>query len=91
MTDTLDNVVWIAPEALDKANGEFRLLEGTELVEGAERPVYGERVVWVNDTPGDVEDPAGHFEVYSGNEEDYQPVVRAEVEEPTEETDEATE
>jgi hypothetical protein len=85
MTDTLDNVVWIAPEALNKANGEFRLLEGTELVEGAERPVYGERVFWVNDAPGDVEDPTGHFEVYTGEDEDYQPVVKAEVEESTEE------
>jgi hypothetical protein len=33
----------------------------------------GDKVVWVDDAPDDIQDGSGHFEVYSGADEDYRP------------------
>jgi hypothetical protein len=64
-------VAWVAPEVLDRARGEYRRLherrdEGNLIVD-----VFGDRVVWVDDTPDDPTDGAGHFEVYEGPDEGY--------------------
>lgn len=66
--------------------GEYRILESeAEVVEGPQgttvlAPVQGERAVWIDDTPGDREDGAGHFEVYDPERhgDDYNPIFRPE-------------
>jgi hypothetical protein len=64
--------------------GEYRVLESeAEVVAGPQgttvlAPVQGELAVWVDDTPEDREDGAGHFEVYDPERhgEDYNPIFR---------------
>lgn len=58
--------------------GEYRQLQGTRLSEeGLEEPVYGaDRLQWVSDAPDDVEDGSGHYEIYDGPDDEYQPVVQ---------------
>ena len=67
------------------STGQFREVLGEEEVEGRIVPKYGDKLVWVNDTPDDPGDPAGHYEVYSGPDEDYQPVDQGTPTEPSEE------
>ena len=65
-----------------QASGEFREYLGEEEVEGRIVPKYGsDRLVWVNDSPDDAEDGSGHYEVYSGPDEEYAPVLQAPKEE----------
>jgi len=58
--------------------GEFREHKGHDIVDGPEGTtalgaVYGDLVVWVDDTPDDRTDNTGHFERYSGDVADYTP------------------
>jgi hypothetical protein len=58
--------------------GEYRELKGEEVVDGPDgttviAPVFGARVVWVDDTPDDRTDNTGHFERYTGDVAAYSP------------------
>ena len=77
-------VVWLPPELLDRAQGEFREVQEPEIVgavdgvhPGASVPSYGAHVQWVDDAPDDPEDGSGHFEVYDGSPDDYTPTRKA--------------
>lgn len=77
-------VVWLPPELLDRAQGEFREALEPKIVgavEGVTPGVsvaqYGDHVQWVDDAPDDPEDGTGHFEVYGGEPADYTPSRKA--------------
>lgn len=36
--------------------------------------VFGDKVQWVDDAPGSVEDGSGHFATYTGDDDAYTPV-----------------
>lgn len=74
--DDPDEVLAILNER--PTQGQYREYLGEELGDGPDGttvkvPVYGDLVVWVDEAPDDKEDGEGHFERYSGDEEDYEP------------------
>lgn len=89
MAESLD-VVWVAPETIDRARGQYREYLGQEEHTFASAPTgpageeteikfvqdrYGDLCQWVNTSPDDGEDPSGYFRRYDGSEADYVPVV----------------
>jgi hypothetical protein len=63
--------------------GEYREIVGTEPVEIADgttalAPVYGDRLVWVDDAPGEDDKGAGHYERFSGEDAEYKPTRKGE-------------
>jgi hypothetical protein len=71
---TVTPLAWVPEE------GCFRLVEQTVekvTVGGTEQAfevtTFGEKVVWIDDAPGDIEDGTGHYEVYTGDENAYLP------------------
>jgi hypothetical protein len=62
----------------NSVTGQFREYLGEEEKDGRIQARFGkDKLVWVNDSPDDTEDPSGHYEVYDGSDEDYRPVVVA--------------
>lgn len=75
-TDDVDEILELLRDA--PTTGQYRELEGSEVVDGPGgttviAPIYGDLVVWVDEAPSDSEDGSGHFERYSGPEEEYEP------------------
>jgi hypothetical protein len=66
-------VVWIPPEHLDRARGEYREHLGDVEINGKVHSQHGGLVQWVDHNPGDELDGSGHFERYHGDEQDYVP------------------
>jgi hypothetical protein len=64
----------VADLSASAGNGEYREWLGEEIVEGVSTPQYGERLVWVHP----VSEDDGWYEKFTGADEDYQPVIRAE-------------
>lgn len=65
--------------AAAQLTGEYREYLGDEWSDEARGYVaqYGtDRYVWVSDAPDDPKDPAGHFEVYEGPDDEYRPVLQ---------------
>ncbi len=69
-------VVWFPPEQLGKPVGEYRQWVADHEEGGRITAEFGGLVVWVDDAPDDPTDGAGHFEAYTGADEDYVPQVK---------------
>jgi hypothetical protein len=69
-------VVWIPPEQLDRARGEYR--ESLDPIEKDNQLIAqtGDLVQWVDEHPEDPENGAGHFRIYDGDEADYEPTQK---------------
>ena len=65
MTKRLENVTWLAPELHENTadTGEYRIVN--------EDNSHGGLAVWVDDSPDDPSNGAGHFEPYTGKPENY--------------------
>ncbi len=66
------------PMAWFPDEGCFRLVDHTVetvTIGGTEQSfdvqTVGEKVIWVDDAPDAIEDGSGHFEVFTGDDEDY--------------------
>ncbi len=67
MSNTVEDVAWLSPEMYpDLAPGQYRTVP-----EDGD-PLNGDLVVWVDDAPDDPADGTGHFELYEGDEADYE-------------------
>lgn len=66
-------------ETVPAPREEFRVIEGTEVVEVPgglqEVPVWGDLVQFVDITPGDTTDNSGYFRRYTGADADYVPMI----------------
>ena len=70
MAKTIEAATWLPPELYpDCAPGQYRT------VPESGDPLDGDLVVWVNETPDDLADGSGHFELYEGDVADYNYVV----------------